>query len=170
MLAMVLRTPGQPLLPDERPDPEPALGEVRLRVEACAVCRTDLHIVDGELAAPRLPVVPGHEIVGIVDQLGAGVSSLQLGQRVGVPWLGHSCGHCAYCAGGRENLCDAPVFTGHGRDGGFATHVLAEAAFCPPLTLPLNPQQMAPLRRRDCAEMSMAGGRITCDRRRGPRL
>lgn len=164
MLAMVLRAPGQPLLLEERPEPEPAPGEVRLRVEACAVCRTDLHIVDGELAPSRWPIVPGHEIVGIVDRLGAGVSGLQAGQRVGVPWLGHSCGHCAYCSCGHENLCDSPVFTGHGRDGGFATHVLAEAEFCLPLALPLDPEHMAPLL---CAgligwrALRMAGGDAT---------
>jgi propanol-preferring alcohol dehydrogenase len=145
MHAMVLDAPGQALRLEERPNPQPAPGEVRLRVLACAVCRTDLHVVDGELQLPRLPIVPGHEIVGIVDRLGAGVSSLSLGQRVGVPWLAHTCGHCAYCRLGRENLCDAPLFTGHGRDGGFATHVVAEAAFCLPLEMPGDPVQLAPL-------------------------
>ena len=130
---------------EQRPDPEPGPNEVRLRVEACAVCRTDLHIVDGELPLPQLPIVPGHEIVGTVDALGADVGSLRTGQRVGVPWLGHTCGHCAYCTRGRENLCDAPVFTGHGRDGGFASHVLAEAAFCLPLDLPQDAVHTAPL-------------------------
>ena len=145
MRAMVLHAPGQALRLDERPDPLPAEGEVRLRVQACAVCRTDLHVVDGELLLPRLPIVPGHEIVGLVDLLGAGVTSLRLGQRVGVPWLAHTCGHCAYCRVGRENLCDAPLFTGHGRDGGFATHVVAEAAFCLPLELPADSVHVAPL-------------------------
>jgi len=145
MKAMVLHAPGQPLHMEERPDPVPGPGEIRLRVEACAVCRTDLHVVDGELPLPRRPIVPGHEIVGIVDRLGAGVSSLQPGQRVGVPWLAHTCGHCGYCRDGRENLCDEPLFTGHGRDGGFATHVVADAAFCLPLALAGTAVHIAPL-------------------------
>lgn len=145
MQAMVLAAPGQPLQWLQRPDPEPGPGELRLVVEACAVCRTDLHVVDGELALPKLPIVPGHEIVGIVDRVGPDVDAAWLGRRAGVAWLGHTCGHCAYCASGRENLCDAPVFTGHGRDGGFATHVVAEAAFCLPLVLPTDPVHTAPL-------------------------
>ncbi|HJV71564.1 zinc-dependent alcohol dehydrogenase family protein [Ideonella sp.] len=145
MQAMVLVAPGQPLQWLQRPDPLPGPGELRLVVEACAVCRTDLHVVDGELALPKLPVVPGHEIVGIVDCVGPGVDAAWVGRRAGVAWLGHTCGHCAYCASGRENLCDAPVFTGHGRDGGFATHVIAEAAFCLPLTLPADAAHTAPL-------------------------
>ena len=145
MHAMVLAAPGRPLEWTERPDPQPGRGELRLRVEACAVCRTDLHVVDGELPLPKLPLVPGHEIVGIVDRVGEGVDAGWLGQRAGVPWRGHACGHCPYCREGRENLCDTPVFTGHGRDGGFATHVLAEAAFCLPLVLPLDPVHAAPL-------------------------
>jgi propanol-preferring alcohol dehydrogenase len=163
MHAMVLHAPGEALRPEQRPDPEPARGEVRLRIEACAVCRTDLHVVDGELPLPRLPIVPGHEIVGIVDRVGDGVTSLQVGQRVGVPWLGHTCGHCAYCRLGRENLCDTPVFTGHGRDGGFASHVVAEAAYCFPLDLAMDPLHAAPLM---CAgligwrSLRMAGDKI----------
>ena len=145
MQAMALHAPGQALRLEQRPDPEPAAGEVRLRVEACAVCRTDLHIVDGELPPPRWPIVPGHEIVGIVDRIGPGVASLHLGQRVGVPWLAHTCGHCGPCRLGSENLCDEPVFTGHGRDGGFATHVVAEAAYCLPLDLPQDAGHIAPL-------------------------
>ena len=145
MRAMVLHAPGQPLRMEERPDPEPAGHEVRVRVQACAVCRTDLHVVDGELPLPRLPIVPGHEIVGVVDRLGSDVHTVQLGQRVGVPWLGHTCGRCAFCLRGRENLCDTPVFTGHGRDGGFATHVVADASFCFPLDLPLDAVHCAPL-------------------------
>jgi len=145
MHAMVLHSPGQPLCLEERPDPEPGPGEVRLRVEACAVCRTDLHVVDGELPLPRLPIVPGHEIVGVVDRVGAGVDVLRAGQRVGVPWLAHTCGHCGYCRLGRENLCDEPLFTGHGRDGGFATHVVADAAFCLPLDMPQDAVHVAPL-------------------------
>jgi alcohol dehydrogenase, propanol-preferring len=143
---MVLDEPHRPLRLEQRPDPRPGPGEVRLRVEACAVCRTDLHIVDGELALPRLPLVPGHEVIGIVDAVGEAVPpGITLGRRVGVPWLGSTCGTCAYCAGGRENLCDAPVFTGHGRDGGFATHLVAAAAFCLPLDLPGDPVHLAPL-------------------------
>ena len=133
MLAMVLSRPGQRLALQERPDPVPGHGEVRLKVLACAVCRTDLHVVDGELREPMLPLVPGHEIVGVVDAVGSGVVALAIGQRVGVPWLGHVCGHCRYCSMGRENLCDEPRFTGYTRDGGFATHVVAEADFCFPL-------------------------------------
>ena len=145
MRAMVLYAPGRALCLEERPDPQPTAREVRLRVEACAVCRTDLHIIDGELPVPRWPIVPGHEIVGIIDRLGADVSNLRLGQRVGVPWLAQTCGHCAYCRLGHENLCDTPVFTGHGRDGGFASHVVADAAFCLPLDLPGDPVHLAPL-------------------------
>jgi len=145
MQAMALHQPRQPLRLEERPDPHPGPGELRLRVLACAVCRTDLHIVDGELPLPKLPIVPGHEIVGIVDELGAGVDTALLGQRMGVPWLGHTCGHCAYCRLARENLCDTPVFTGHGRDGGFATHVVADASFCFPLETTQDAVHAAPL-------------------------
>jgi propanol-preferring alcohol dehydrogenase len=130
MRAMVLHRPGQALLMEERPIPAPGPGEVRLRVLACAVCRTDLHVVDGELPSPALPLVPGHEIIGTVEATGPGVTHLSIGQRVGVGWLGHTCGHCRYCERGRENLCDTPGFTGYTRDGGFATHVVAEAGFC----------------------------------------
>jgi propanol-preferring alcohol dehydrogenase len=143
---MVLDAPGRPLRLEERPDPQPVACQVRLRVEACAVCRTDLHIVDGELPLPRLPIVPGHEIVGIVEAVGPGSGELvRAGTRVGVAWLAHTCGHCSYCNSGRENLCDSPLFTGHGRDGGFATHVVADAAFCLPLDLPGDPVRLAPL-------------------------
>lgn len=145
MRAMVLHGAGQALRLENRPLPEPGPGEVRLRVEACAVCRTDLHVVDGELPAPRLPLVPGHEIVGVVEALGPDVGTPRLGDRLGVPWLAHTCGHCRFCRLGRENLCDQPLFTGHGRDGGFASHVIAEAAFCLPLALPLDAVHTAPL-------------------------
>lgn len=161
MRAMVLHIPGQALRLETRPIPEPAAGEVRLRIEACAVCRTDLHIVDGELPLPRLPLVPGHEIIGIVESLGEGVHSLHAGDRVGVPWLAHTCGDCPFCRLGRENLCDHATFTGHGRDGGFATNTLAEAAFCMPLARSANPVHMAPMM---CAgligwrALRMAGG------------
>lgn len=137
MRAMVLKAARQPLEMERRHLPEPGPGELRLRVLACAVCRTDLHIVDGELPLPMLPIVPGHEIVGVVEQAGPGEEAgLRVGDRVGVPWLGHSCGCCAFCLEGRENLCDTPRFTGYHRDGGFASHVIAEAAFCLPLTMP----------------------------------
>lgn len=145
MRAMVLREVGQPLIAEERPDPLPAPGEVRLRVEACAVCRTDLHVVDGDLSDPRLPLVPGHEIVGVVDWVGAGVTTLQVGARVGAAWLGHSCGKCAYCTSAAENLCDAPIFTGYTRDGGFATHALVDADFAYPLTQFEDAVEAAPL-------------------------
>lgn len=145
MQAMVLHVPGAPLRLETRPDPEPGHGEVRLRVEACAVCRTDLHIVDGELELPRLPIVPGHEIVGRVERIGPGVTGLALEQRVGVPWLGRTCGTCPHCIAHRENLCDAPIFTGHGRDGGFATHVVADADYCFALPAHADAVALAPL-------------------------
>lgn len=145
MRAMVLHGVGQRLVLEERPELAPATGEIRVRVEACAVCRTDLHVLDGELPNPRFPIVPGHEIVGIVDGLGEGVTSPSLGMRVGIPWLGHTCGHCRYCAERRENLCDYPVFTGYTRDGGFATHVVADADFAFPLTGHSDPVAAAPL-------------------------
>jgi len=133
MRAMVLERPRTPLVMRERPMPEPGPGEVLISVQACGVCRTDLHVVDGELEHPRLPLVPGHEIVGRVLRLGAGVSGFAVGERIGVPWLGATCGKCPYCRSGRENLCDAPVFTGYTRDGGFATHTVANARYCFPL-------------------------------------
>lgn len=129
MSAMVLREPGTPLAMEERPLPAPGAGELLLRIEACGVCRTDLHVVDGELTRPKLPIIPGHEIVGRVAAVGPGVTGVALGSRVGVPWLGHACGHCPYCASARENLCDDPLFTGYTRDGGYATHTLADASF-----------------------------------------
>ena len=145
MRAMVLRAVGRPLILEERPDPSPGPGEIRVRVEACAVCRTDLHVVDGDLPNPKLPISPGHEIVGVVDALGETVGGFALGERVGVPWLGHTCGHCRYCTSGRENLCDAPLFTGYTRDGGFATHVVADAAFSFKLAGFGDPVATAPL-------------------------
>jgi propanol-preferring alcohol dehydrogenase len=130
---MVLERLGAPLSFMERPDPRPADGEVRVRVAACGVCRTDLHVVDGELPNPKLPLVPGHEIVGRIDMVGNRVAALEIGRRVGVPWLGQTCGHCQYCGSGRENLCDRPLFTGYTRDGGYATHVIADARYVFPL-------------------------------------
>ncbi len=128
--AMVLDQPRTPLVMRERPLPSPGVGEILIAVTACGVCRTDLHIVDGELPHPKLPVVPGHEIVGRVSGLGGGVSGFTVGDRVGVPWLGATCGTCPYCRSERENLCDRPVFTGYTRDGGFATHTIADARYC----------------------------------------
>lgn len=129
MDAMVLETLRAPLVSRVRPTPVPGPGEVLVAVSACGVCRTDLHVVDGELANPVLPIVPGHEVVGRVAALGEGVAQLDVGQRVGVPWLGRTCGVCPYCRSGRENLCDDPLFTGYTRDGGFATHLVADARF-----------------------------------------
>ena len=133
MRAMVLERPGEPLKLVERPDPLPSEGEVRVRVTACGVCRTDLHVVDGELPDPKLPIVPGHEIVGRIDQVGRNASRLAIGMRVGIPWLGQTCGHCRFCREGRENLCDNPKFTGYTRDGGYASHAVADAAYVFPL-------------------------------------
>ena len=144
MRAMVLRRPGDRLAMEERPDPAPGPGQIRIRIEACGVCRTDLHVVDGELPDPKLPIVPGHEIVGRVEAVGEGVD-FKLGARVGVAWLGHTDGTCSYCRSGRENLCDHPLFTGYTRDGGYATHTIAEAAFVFPLTDDLDPVATAPL-------------------------
>jgi propanol-preferring alcohol dehydrogenase len=144
MKAMVLHAPRQPLRLEERPDPVAGPSEIVVRVEACAVCRTDLHVVDGDLTEPKLPLIPGHEIVGIVESCGAEVD-LKPGRRVGIPWLGHTCGCCSYCASGRENLCDNPGFTGYTRDGGFASHVVADAAISFPLDGFSDPVAAAPL-------------------------
>jgi propanol-preferring alcohol dehydrogenase len=133
MQAMVLDAPRTPLILRERPVPAPGAGEILVAVTACGVCRTDLHVVDGELKHPNLPIVPGHEIVGRVASIGGGVSGFAIGERVGVPWLGATCGICPYCRSGAENLCDAPLFTGYTRDGGYATHAVADARFCFPL-------------------------------------
>lgn len=142
---MVLTAIGQPLSLEQWPDPRPARGEVRLRVEACGVCRTDLHVIDGELPGVTPPVVPGHEIVGTVDDLGPDVSTLAIGDRVGVPWLAHTCGKCRYCTVGAENLCDFPQFMGYTRPGGFASRVIADAAYCVPLLGYADPVAAAPL-------------------------
>ncbi len=133
MRAMVLDRPRTALVLCERALPRPGPGEILVEVKACGVCRTDLHVVDGELPNPQLPIVPGHEIVGRVAAIGQGVAGFSLGERVGVPWLGFTCGVCAYCRSERENLCDAPRFTGYTRDGGFATHTVADARYCFPL-------------------------------------
>ncbi|MBZ6078796.1 zinc-dependent alcohol dehydrogenase family protein [Microvirga puerhi] len=145
MHGMVLKAIRTPLVLMDMPELRPARGEVRLRVEACAVCRTDLHVVDGDLPTPKLPLIPGHEIVGIVDAVGDEVMGLSIGDRVGVPWLGHTCGHCRYCLSGHENLCDAPLFTGYTRDGGYATHVVADSAYVFRLDGFSDPVATAPL-------------------------
>jgi len=145
MRAMVLDRPGTSLVVRERPVPAPGVNEILVEVAACGVCRTDLHVVDSELPHPKLPIVPGHEIVGRVAAIGAGVAGFTVGQRVGVPWLGHTCGVCVFCQSGRENLCDAPLFTGYTRDGGYATHAVADASFCFPLPEEGDAAEMAPL-------------------------
>ena len=145
MRAMVLDRPGTPLREAERPLPEPGPGQVRLRVLACGVCRTDLHVVDGELADLGRPVVPGHQIVGVVDALGEGAKRHALGQRIGVPWLGWTCGACGFCRSGRENLCAEARFTGYHLDGGFAEHAVADERFCFALPDEYADAQAAPL-------------------------
>ena len=145
MHAMVLNRIGAGLEWTELPDREPGPGEIRAKVLACGVCRTDLHVVDGELPDPVLPIIPGHEIVGRVDRVGPGVEGLRLGERVGIPWLGHTCGTCPYCRMQRENLCDRPLFTGFTRDGGFATAVVADARFAFPLGEEGEDAALAPL-------------------------
>jgi propanol-preferring alcohol dehydrogenase len=145
MRAMVLTAPGAPLQLQQRDDPRPDPGDVRVKVSACGVCRTDLHVVDGELPGINYPIVPGHEVVGRVDALGPGVTALEVGERVGVPWLGYTCGECRYCKSGEENLCDRPLFTGYTRDGGFATHLVADARYCFPLGEAGDDVTIAPL-------------------------
>ncbi len=145
MHAMLLRQPGTALEWTELPDRLPGYGEIRVKIGACGVCRTDLHVIDGELTHPKLPIIPGHEIVGRIDALGDGVEGLRLGERVGVPWLGHTCGVCPYCTGGHENLCDAPLFTGYTRDGGYATACIADAQYAFPLGEEGSDAALAPL-------------------------
>ena len=130
MQAMVLKSVVEPLVRSEVPVPHPGASEVLVRVAACAVCRTDLHVVDGELPNPKLPLIPGHEIVGHIEELGEGVDGFRIGDRVGIPWLGWTCGECNFCRSGRENLCRRARFTGYTIDGGYAEHVAADARFC----------------------------------------
>lgn len=144
MHAMVLDRAGQPLQWRERPIPQPSAEQVLLKVSACAVCRTDLHVLDGELPDPKLPLIPGHEIVGRVIARGAAVST-PLGARVGIPWLGWACGECRFCREGRENLCDRARFTGYQLDGGYATHAVADARFCFPVPDAYDDVHAAPL-------------------------
>ncbi len=141
---MVLEKPGQLLKLVQRPDPLPGPGQVQVAISACGVCRTDLHVVDGDLTEPRLPIIPGHEIVGTVSALGAGVDAFAVGDRVGIPWLGHTCGGCSYCESGAENLCDEPGFTGYQIDGGFADKTVADARFCFPLPGEQRDTEVAP--------------------------
>ncbi|MCB1677299.1 MAG: zinc-dependent alcohol dehydrogenase family protein [Halioglobus sp.] len=145
MRAMVLQQPNSPLVLRDLPQPRPGPGEVLVRVTACGLCRTDLHVVDGELTQPELPLVPGHQIVGSVEAIGSGVAGFAPGARVGVPWLGGSCGHCWYCCHGRENLCDAARYTGYQIDGGFAEYTVARAAYCFALPEDYSDEQAAPL-------------------------
>ena len=145
MHAMVLNAIDSPLTWTELPDRSPGPGQIRVKVSACGVCRTDLHVVDGELPNPQVPMIPGHEIVGRIDAIGAGVQGLAIGERVGIPWLGHTCGACPYCIEHRENLCDHPLFTGYTRDGGFATSAIADAHYVFPLGEVGSDESLAPL-------------------------
>lgn len=145
MRAMILKAPGQPLQEVELPDPVPEPGQLLIRVHACAVCRTDLHVVDGDLTEPELPVVPGHQIVGTVVDVGPGANRYSPGDRVGVPWLGWSCGQCDFCKTGRENLCDQARYTGYQINGGFAELCTADERFCFPIPEGYPDLQAAPL-------------------------
>ena len=142
---MVLDSPGLPLSAIELARPEPGWGQVRIRVRACGICRTDLHVVDGDLPDPKVPLVLGHQIVGEVEALGDGAEGVSVGDRVGVPWLGWTCGVCRYCASGRENLCATARFTGYQIDGGYAETAVADARFCLPLPASFTDLQAAPL-------------------------
>jgi propanol-preferring alcohol dehydrogenase len=145
MQAMVLQRAGGPLEWSQLADRRPGPGEIRVRVTACGVCRTDLHVLDGELPDPKWPIIPGHEIIGRIDAIGPGVAGLSIDQRVGIPWLGHTCGVCQYCLSGRENLCDRPLFTGYTRDGGFASATIADARYAFPLGESGEDVALAPL-------------------------
>jgi alcohol dehydrogenase, propanol-preferring len=145
MRAMLLSAPGQPLSLAELPVPKPNSEQVLIRIHTCAICRTDLHIVDGELTHPKLPLVLGHQIVGTVEAKGSNVNNLHIGQRVGVPWLGHTCTRCRYCLSHRENLCDFAQFTGYHLDGGYAEYTVADHRFCFPLHPSYPDLQVAPL-------------------------
>ena len=145
MRAMILDQPGRPLRAAEIPQPRPGANEVLVRVGACAVCRTDLHVMDGDLPRPKLPLIPGHEIVGRVEANGPQAARFQPGARVGIPWLGRTCGDCDFCRTGRENLCEHALFTGYTRDGGFAEYVVAYERFCLPLPADGSDAALAPL-------------------------
>ncbi|HMA97418.1 MAG TPA: zinc-dependent alcohol dehydrogenase family protein [Polyangiaceae bacterium] len=145
MRAMILQKQGELLRPASIPTPSPGPDELRIQVEACGVCRTDLHVIDGDLKNPKLPIVPGHQIVGVVDRVGSEVHDFQMGDRVGVPWLGSTCGQCRYCCAGHENLCDVARYTGYELDGGFAEYTVADARFCFKLAPEANATAIAPL-------------------------
>jgi alcohol dehydrogenase, propanol-preferring len=145
MDAMLLESQGQPLVPADIPVPEPGQGQLRVRVHACGVCRTDLHIVDGDLTEPKLPLVLGHQIVGTVDELGEGAERFSIGDRIGIPWLGWTDGDCRYCRSGRENLCDNARFTGYDVDGGYAEAAVGDERFCFPIPEDYPDLQAAPL-------------------------
>jgi propanol-preferring alcohol dehydrogenase len=145
MRAMVLEHQGRPLVEKSLPIPDPQPDQILVRVGACGVCRTDLHVVDGELLSPKLPLVPGHEIVGSVVRAGTDVASFQPGDRIGIPWLGHTCGRCAPCTAGRENLCDHPLFTGYTIDGGYAEYTVADYRYCFRLSAGYGDAEAAPL-------------------------
>jgi len=145
MQAMVFEGPDRPLRLVERDIPQPGKGQVLVEVLACAVCRTDLHLIDGELPDPKLPVIPGHEIVGRILTVGDGVETLQPNDRIGIAWLGYTCGICDYCVSGRENLCNSALFTGYQIDGGYATHTVADARYCFPLPENYGDAEVAPL-------------------------
>lgn len=145
MRAMVLETQRSPLRLRDVPVPEPGPGQVLVKVHACAVCRTDLHVIDGDLPNPKLPLIPGHEIVGSVAKLGEGVERFRIGDRVGIPWLGWTCGTCRFCQSGRENLCDFARFTGYHIDGGYAEYTVADARYCFPIPAGYPDVQAAPL-------------------------
>jgi len=142
---MLFETPGRQLWLDNLPTPKPGAGQFLIRVHACAVCRTDLHVIDGELTRPKLPLIPGHEIVGTIEAKGDGAERFEIGDRVGIPWLGWSCGECAYCKSGRENLCDRARFTGYTIDGGYAEYTVADQRFCFPIPSLYGDAQAAPL-------------------------
>jgi propanol-preferring alcohol dehydrogenase len=145
MMAMVLRETGKPLVKSQLPIPQPGAGQVLVKVGACAVCRTDLHVVDGELRNPKIPLIPGHEIVGKVEKEGPQVSRLKEGDRVGIPWLGSTCGRCYFCSNAQENLCEKGLFTGYTVDGGYAEYTLADERFCVPIPDSFSENEAAPL-------------------------
>lgn len=145
MRAMVLIQQGQKLIAEDVPTPQPGLNEILIKIHACGICRTDLHVVDGDLKQPHLPLIPGHQIIGVVHEIGKSVTSLRIGQRIGVPWLGGSCGSCSYCQAGHENLCDDARFTGYQMNGGFAEFCVANADFCFPIPDHYEDLQAAPL-------------------------
>jgi len=145
MRAMVLHKPREPLQLTDLPIPEPGPSQVQIQIRACAVCRTDLHVIDGELTHPKLPLIPGHEIVGVVSSLGHEVTNFKIGDRVGVPWLGWTCGICPFCKSGRENLCERALFTGYTLDGGYAEYTVADYKFCFPIPDRYSDAEAAPL-------------------------